>query len=70
MQAGKLCVQACVSAYAHGFNVLRDQAVWQKLQQKYYSTMCLISFAVVFDVGGLRGGERINYPGCSVWRSK
>ncbi|XP_017582981.1 PREDICTED: aspartyl/asparaginyl beta-hydroxylase isoform X3 [Corvus brachyrhynchos] len=30
--------------------------------------MCLVSFAVVFDVGGLRGGERINYPGCSVWR--
>ncbi|XP_050827112.1 aspartyl/asparaginyl beta-hydroxylase isoform X7 [Serinus canaria] len=30
--------------------------------------MCLVSFAVVFDVGGLRGGERINYPGCSVRR--
>ncbi|XP_041569848.2 aspartyl/asparaginyl beta-hydroxylase isoform X3 [Taeniopygia guttata] len=30
--------------------------------------MCLVSFAVVFDVGGLRGGERIKYPGCSVWR--
>jgi len=70
MQAGKLCVQTCVSACADGFNVLRAQALRHTLQQKYYSTMCSVSFANVFDLGGLRGGESINYPGCSVGRSK
>lgn len=70
MQAGKLCVQTCVSVYAGGFNVLRAQAPRHTLQQKYHSTAFLVSFAAVFDVGGLRGGERISYPGCSVRRSK
>lgn len=70
MQVGKLCVQTCASASADGFDALSAHALWHALQEKYSSTVCSVSFAAVFDVGGLRGGERISYPGCSVWRSK
>lgn len=34
------------------------------------TTVRSASLAAVFAAGGLRGGERISYPGCSVRRSK